>query len=101
MTTPRFQHSTPGFRTFCGPDAVAALPGELDRLGLRRAVVFCGRSIPRRHSQALATVEAAIGERLAARFDGVETHSPLPAIEAARRFLAEAGLTDTAAPLAA
>lgn len=91
MTTPRFQHSTPGFRTFCGPNALAALPDELDRLGLRRAVVFCGRSIPRRHSQALARVEAAIGERLAARFDGVETHSPLPAIEAAGRFLAEAG----------
>lgn len=39
---------------------------------------------------ALARVESALGERLAARFDGVREHSPLPAVEAARTALADA-----------
>ena len=29
MTTPHFRHVSPGSRTFCGPDALAALPGQL------------------------------------------------------------------------
>ena len=87
---PSFQHATPGFRTFCGPDALAALSGQLDRLSVKRAVVFCSPSIERHHGQELARVEAALGGRRAARYAGVEPHSPLPAIEAAGRFLAEA-----------
>ena len=87
---PSFQHATPAFRTFCGPDALASLSGQLERLGVKRPVVFCSPSIQRHHGQELARVEAALGDRPAARFDGVETHSPLPAIEAAGRFLADA-----------
>jgi alcohol dehydrogenase class IV len=85
----RLQHTTPPFRTHCGPDALAALPRELDRLGGRRVVVVCGASI-RRHASALERVEAAVGDRLAGRFEGVQQHSPLPAVEAARRMLADA-----------
>lgn len=91
MTAPLLQHATPALRTFCGPDAIAALPGQLDRLGAERAVIFCGKSIPRGHSEELKRVESALGKRLAARFDGVEPHSPLPSIEAAGRLLGEAG----------
>ena len=90
MSVPRFQHATPALRTFCGPDALAALPGQLDRLGIERAVIFCGQSIPRRHGEELGRVESTLGKRLAARFDLVESHSPLPVIEGARRLLAEA-----------
>jgi hypothetical protein len=38
MSAPRFQHVTPAFRTFCGADALAALPRELDRVGASRVV---------------------------------------------------------------
>lgn len=89
MTAPRFQHATPALRTFCGPDAIAALPGQLGRLGVERAVIFCGTSIPRRHGAELQRVESALGERLAGRFDRIEQHSPLPVIEAAAQWLAE------------
>ena len=90
MTVLRFQHATPALRTFCGPDALAALPAQLDRLGLARVVILCDPSIPRSHGEELKRVESALGERLAARFADVEPHSPLPVVEAAGRLLAEA-----------
>jgi alcohol dehydrogenase class IV len=89
MTALRFQHATPALRTFCGPDALAALPAQLDRAGVRRVVIFCDPSIPRWHGDALKRVESTLGERLAAMFADVEPHSPLPAVEAAARLLAE------------
>lgn len=91
MSQPRLQHATPAFRTFCGDDALAALPRELARVGATRAVIFCGGSLVRRHPQALERVEAAIGDRLAGRFDGVREHSPLPSVEAGWNVLRDAG----------
>jgi alcohol dehydrogenase class IV len=89
VSVPRFQHVTPELRTFCGAEALDALPRQLDRLGLRRAVVFCGQSLPRLHSQALARVESALGDQLAATFDRVESHSPVASVEAAAAVLLE------------
>jgi alcohol dehydrogenase class IV len=83
-----FQHVTPAFRTFCGAEALAALPRELARLGVERAVLVCGASMVRERA-ALAKVESAIGARLAGRFDEVREHSPVPTVEAARDRLAE------------
>ena len=91
MSVPRFQHVTPALRTFCGAEALDALPRQLDRLGLKRAVVFCGQSLPRLHTQALARVESALGDRLAATFDLVESHSPVPSVEAAATLLRKTG----------
>ncbi len=88
MSGPDFQHSTPAFRTFCGVDALAALPREMDRVGAGRAVVFCGGSM-RGHADALERIESALGGRLVGRFDGVREHSPVPAVEAGRRALEE------------
>jgi alcohol dehydrogenase class IV len=86
MSAPQFQHVTPAFRTFCGADALGALPRELDRVGASRAVVFCG-GWAERHPDALERVESVLGGRLAGRFDGVLEHSPVPAVEAGRRAL--------------
>jgi hypothetical protein len=33
MNTAQSQQATPAFRPLCGSDAVAALPGELNRVG--------------------------------------------------------------------
>ena len=90
MTTLAFRHVTPAFRTFCGPDALAALPKDVDRIGARRVVIFCGPSL-RRHPDAVARVEEALGPRLAGCFDGVQEHSPLAVVEAGRRALQDAG----------
>jgi len=83
---PQFQHATPVFRTFCGEDALAALPRELDRLGRSRAVIVCAPWV-HDHPQVMAALEAALGARLAGCFDGVEEHSPVPVVEEARRSL--------------
>jgi alcohol dehydrogenase class IV len=86
---PRFQHVTPSFRTFCGENALAALPKELDRLGASRAVVVCAPWV-RDHPHVLAAIEKVLGARLAGCFDGVEDHSPVPAVEEARQSLERA-----------
>jgi len=91
MTVPSFQHSTPAFRTFCGPDALAGLPRELDRLGVRRALVFSDPAIGEYHPAALERVESALGDRFAGRFEDIREHIPLPAVEAGRKALEEAG----------
>ena len=91
MTVPSFQHATPAFRTFCGPDALAGLPREMDRLGVRRAVVFSDPAIANHHPAALERVESALGDRFAGRFEGVAEHSPIPSVEAGRKALEDVG----------
>lgn len=90
---PSFRHIAPPHRVFCGEDSLAQLPRELDRLGCRRAVVFCGRTLAG-HAKGLPLVSAALGERYAGAFDGVRTHSPLPQViagaDALHRFNADA-----------
>ncbi|MFE3828484.1 iron-containing alcohol dehydrogenase family protein [Streptomyces sp. NPDC059092] len=82
------RHTSPAYRTFCGDDALRALPRELARFGARRAVIVCGRAITR-HPDALRDLHDALGDHLAGQFDGVTEHSPLPVVEQARRFLDE------------
>ncbi|MEW1775591.1 iron-containing alcohol dehydrogenase family protein [Streptomyces sp. NPDC086777] len=84
----KFRHTSPASRTFCGDDALAALPRELARVGARRAVIVCGPSIVK-HTASLNRVHDALGEHLVGQFDGVTEHSPLPVVEQARRFLAD------------
>jgi alcohol dehydrogenase class IV len=85
---PTFQHPTPAYRTFCGDDALRFLPRELDRLGCSRAVIVGGPWLTQLPA-VLGAIEAAMGPRLAGRFDAVEEHSPVPSVEAARRVMEE------------
>ncbi len=87
---PQFQHATAAFRTFCGEDALAALPRELDRADRSRAVIVCAPWVHDR-PDVLAAIETALGARLAGCFDGVEDHSPVPVVEEARRSLEQSG----------
>ena len=82
------RHVTPAFRTFCGDNALQALPRELARVGAGRAVILCGHSVAKQ-TDAMARVHEALGERLVGQFEGVVAHSPLPVVEEARRFLAD------------
>jgi alcohol dehydrogenase class IV len=82
-----FKHATPAFRTFCGPDALTALPHELDRVGAQRAAIICSASIASEHRRALETVLSVVGERLAGHFDEVGVHTPVHCVDAARQFL--------------
>jgi alcohol dehydrogenase class IV len=84
-----FKHATPAFRTFCGPDALTALPRELDRVGAQRAAIICSASIAGQHRSAFEAVVSAVGERLAGQFTEVRAHTPLQCVDAARQFLRE------------
>ena len=76
---PSFRHATPPFRVYHGADSLQQLPAELDRLRCKRAVVFCGQTLAHR-TEGLNIVKQALGERYAGVFDGVQAHSPLPAV---------------------
>jgi alcohol dehydrogenase class IV len=82
------RHATPAFRTFCGDTALGALPRELARVGASRAVVV-SVDVMRNHPEAMDRLYTALGDSFAGEFDGVQEHSPLPSVEAARDFLAE------------
>jgi len=75
-----FQHLAAPLRLFHGADCLARLPGELDRLGSRRAIVFCGRSVA--SGPALALVRDCLGEQCCGVYDGVRAHSPVDAVQA-------------------
>lgn len=74
-----FRHVSPAFRVYHGEDSLQRLAAELDRLHCRRAVVFCGKTLAR-HPHGLPLVSEALGVRVAGIFDGVQAHSPLPAV---------------------
>ncbi|MGF6372878.1 alcohol dehydrogenase class IV [Paraburkholderia sp. RAU6.4a] len=86
-----FQHITPPLRLFSGPDSFDALGRELERIGSRRAVVFCG---PWAEGPLLNAVRAGMGDRCAGVYAGVLAHSPVASVEEAagelRRFEADA-----------
>ena len=88
-----FQHASPALRVFQGPDSLRFLGRELERLGSRRAVVMCGRSLSR-DGALLGQVLSVMADRCAGVFPGVKAHSPAPAVEEAarelRRFEADA-----------
>jgi alcohol dehydrogenase class IV len=80
-------------RVYAGDGALGRLGEEADRLRLRRALVVCGPSVARRTALP-QRVQAALGDRLAGVFEGVQAGSPLPAVDqgvlAARRAEADA-----------
>ncbi|MBI3966670.1 MAG: iron-containing alcohol dehydrogenase [Chloroflexi bacterium] len=80
MTRQRsFRHLSSPVRLYFGEDSLRRLPGELERLDCKRAVVFCGQTVANK-TNALQLVREALGERYAGVFDGVEAHSPLPSV---------------------
>jgi alcohol dehydrogenase class IV len=84
-----FKHATLAFRTFCGPDALTALPHELDRVGAQRAAIICSASIAGQHRSAFEAVVSAVGDRLAGQFNEIRAHTPLHCVDAARQFLVD------------
>ena len=75
-----FQHITPPLRLFSGPDSLRQLGRELERIGSRRAVVFCG---PWAEGPLLDAVRAGLGDRCAGVYLGVLAHSPVAAVQEA------------------
>jgi alcohol dehydrogenase class IV len=62
-------------RVIFGPGKVAALEGELERRGLKRAVVVTGKTLGK--SPLLNNVTAALGQRCVGIYKGAQQHVPL------------------------
>ena len=75
------RHLVPELRLFHGPDSLAPMQRELERLGSHRAVIVCGASLVR-EGAALDLVRSAMGDRCAGVIAGVQAHSPLHAVQA-------------------
>lgn len=65
-------------RVIFGPGKVAALPNELDRRGLKRAVVVTGKTLGA--SVLLDQITAALGSRCLTVYKGAQQHVPLRTI---------------------
>ena len=76
-------------KVISGIGTLAALAGELDRLGCRRAVIVTGRSLG--GSPLLDRVREKIGPRLAAVFAGARQHVPAATIGDLASVMREAG----------
>jgi alcohol dehydrogenase class IV len=79
------------WRLACGDAAIeAALPEALDRTRARRAFVITSRSIPRA-TDTIRRITAALGERCAGVFDGIEKDSTYASVRAAQAAAHDAG----------
>lgn len=81
-----FQHVAPALRVFQGADCLRFLAREVERVGSRRAVVLCGRSLSR-DGALIGQVLAVLADRCAGVMPRVKAHSPAPAVEEAAREL--------------
>ena len=84
-----FQHAIPELRIHYGPDSLRRVAAELDRIGVHRAVVFCGRTLAAPDHPVLAIVREALGARCVGVFPGVRAHSPLHCVEQGAQTLAQ------------
>lgn len=82
-----FQHAGTELRVFGGDDSLQWLARELDRVGARRAVIVCGRSMAA--GPGLSLVRDALADRCAGVFTGVRPDSPLPDVQRAVQALSE------------
>lgn len=85
MSMQNFQHVTPPLRLFHGPDSLAHLGRELDRIKSQRAVVVCGDWLAK--GPLYERVRSALGERCAGVYGEVLGHSPVASVEDAATLL--------------
>lgn len=84
-----FRHIVPALRIFQGTDSLGMLGAELERLGSKRALVFCGATLGR-DAAIIDQIVAAAQGRCAGVYAGVRSQSPLPSVKEAAAELARA-----------
>jgi maleylacetate reductase len=83
-----FVHETASVRVVFATGALARLPDELDRAGLRRVLLIAGAQPPHPQLQAVLTV---LGPRVAGTFGEVREHVPVALAERARAAAIQLG----------
>ena len=82
-----YQHVITELRVFHGSDSLPALKRELDRAGIRRAVVVCGNTVSR--SAQLTRLRELLGGSIAAVSATAKENSPLAAVEETARVISD------------
>ncbi|MHC1945313.1 maleylacetate reductase [Bradyrhizobium sp. UFLA06-06] len=80
-----FTYQVSPMRVVFGVGTVAQLAGELDRLGISRALVLASR----RQQAELGDLAGLTGGRVAGLFDGAVVHTPVPVTERAMEIVRE------------
>jgi alcohol dehydrogenase class IV len=87
---PSFRAAGYTWRLFCGRQIIEqGLSEAIDRAGRKRAFVICSRSVNQR-TDTVRRIEAAIGNRYAGVFDGIEKDSTYASVRAAQQAADEA-----------
>jgi alcohol dehydrogenase class IV len=85
-----FRAAGHSWRLYCGPQAIEqGLKEAVARAGAKRAFVVCSPSINRR-TDTVRRIAAALGDRYAGVFDGIQKDCPYPNVRAAKEAAAEA-----------
>jgi alcohol dehydrogenase class IV len=77
-----FTYTSVAREIVCSRDAISSIGAVVDRLGARTAMVLCGPNILH-HSDVVARVQEALGQRCVGLFSGVAQHSPVRVLEEA------------------
>ncbi len=78
-------------RIHCGPQAIEqGLKEAVDRARAKRAFVVCSASVNRR-TDTVRRIEAALGDRYAGVYDGIEKDSTYTSVHAAKQAATAAG----------
>ena len=90
MATEQFRSVSYPVRIHGGTGVLSRLGEEVDRARGKRAFVVCGQTVARRTGLP-DRVKAALGDRFAGMFDGVQAGSPLPSVELGVAAASDAG----------
>ncbi len=91
MTTQPFRAAGHEWRLYCGPQVLEQyLPEAANRAKAKRAFVVCSPSINRR-TDTVERIRAALGDRFAGVYDGIEKDSTYASVQAAPDAAREAG----------
>ena len=91
MSSDSFRAAGYPWRLYCGPGAIEqGLKESVDRVGAKRAFVVCSRSVNRR-TNTVQRIEAALGDRYAGVYDGIEKDSTYASVRAAKAAATGAG----------
>jgi len=82
MTTKPFRSVALPVRVHGGPNVIARLSDEVDRLRAQRVFVVCGQTVAHK-TDLLDRVKESLGGKFAGVFDAVQASSPLPSVELA------------------
>ena len=87
MSTPAFTYQALPMRVVLGAGEIQSLPAEIDRLGLRRALVLCGPE----QAETGRRIAAALGDRAAGVLAEARMHVPIEVADQARDRARELG----------